>query len=79
MHSFRLHHDCKIDTASFKEGKRPPHPRSEEEADDKKPGHPLARSTAWWISQRQQQGARSQVVVFIIATSDHECLPTAQS
>jgi hypothetical protein len=23
MHSFRLHHDCKIDTASFKEGKRP--------------------------------------------------------
>ena len=23
MHSFRLHHDYKIDTASFKEGKRP--------------------------------------------------------
>ena len=26
MHSFRLHHNCKIDTARFKEGKRPPHP-----------------------------------------------------
>jgi hypothetical protein len=47
MHSFRLHHDCKIDTASFKEGKRPPHPRSEEEADHGKPGHPLARSTVY--------------------------------
>ena len=23
MHSFRLHHDCKIDTARFEEGKRP--------------------------------------------------------
>ena len=31
---------------------------SEDEADDGKPSHPLARSTAWWISQSQQRGAR---------------------
>jgi len=24
MHSFRLHHNCKIDTARFEQGKRPP-------------------------------------------------------
>ena len=30
---------------------------SEDEVDDGKPSHPLARSTAWWISQSQQQGA----------------------
>jgi hypothetical protein len=29
---------------------------SEDEADDGKPSHPLARSTAWWISQIQQHG-----------------------
>src|SRR5439155_4134861 len=44
MHSFRLHHDCKIDTASFKEGKRPPHPRSEEEATTGSLGISRARS-----------------------------------
>jgi hypothetical protein len=27
MHTFRVHHNCKIDTARFEEGKRPPHPR----------------------------------------------------
>jgi hypothetical protein len=31
---------------------------SEDEADDRKPTHPLPRSTAWWISQSQLQGAR---------------------
>jgi hypothetical protein len=27
MHTFRIHHNRKIDTARFKEGKRPPHRR----------------------------------------------------
>jgi hypothetical protein len=27
MHTFKLHHNCKIDTACFEEGKRPPSSR----------------------------------------------------
>jgi hypothetical protein len=27
MHTFRLHHNCKINTARFEEGKRPSHRR----------------------------------------------------
>jgi len=87
MHSFRLHHNCKIDTARFEQGKRPPtssrlapqtkltrdawthaacwikRERSSHVVGGRirrwKPSHSLARLTAWWISQSQQQGARS--------------------
>ena len=86
MHSFRLHHNCKIDTARFEQGKRPPTssrlaPRTKlsrvawtrapcwikrergshvvgRRIRRWKSSHSLARLTAWWISQSQQQGAR---------------------
>jgi hypothetical protein len=52
MHTFRVHHNCKIDTARFEEGKRPPHPR------DLRPGRSLrvmrGHIARCWIKARKK-------------------------